>query len=133
MSKPYPSIIYPSSATHPKNLDIPDKRIDNISQSITPFSSHIFAIRSGRNKICFADIRTRSVQQVADYTSERQNLYLKDGNVAIGLRGTEEIWTLFKDEAEDLVLKRSVLVTGKWTTTTTETVGAIYRNIVSMP
>ncbi|KAF2463997.1 uncharacterized protein BDR25DRAFT_346915 [Lindgomyces ingoldianus] len=131
LSKSYPSILFVAPGSKNKHLDVPDTRVDNSAQSLAATSSHLFCIRSGRNKIFRVDVRNGATELVANFSTERKNLHLRYDHIALGMYSSDTIHCMWRTADENIVLKTSVLANGKWTTTSAE-LGPIYRQLAGI-
>lgn len=127
LSKSYPSILPFTPGLRNKHLDIPDKRIEGATQCPTPSSPYICAIRSGRNKLFAVDVRTGTVEKIADFSAERKGLTARQEHVTIGMLAADTVYALWRSADEALVLK-SLLRSGdgRWVANTVD-LGPVYR------
>ncbi|KAF2177154.1 hypothetical protein K469DRAFT_697460 [Zopfia rhizophila CBS 207.26] len=130
-SKSYPSILPVIRGSKNKRLDLTDTRVDSSAQSLSPASSHFFAIISGHNKVFRVDSRNGAIELVANLSADRKNLHLPNDRIALGMSGSDTIYSMWRTADEDLVLKTSVLASGKWTSSPTE-LGSIYRQLAGI-
>jgi hypothetical protein len=127
ISKTYPSILPFTPGLRNKHLDIPDKRIEGATQCPKMSSPYLCAIRSGRNKIFAVDVRSGTVEKIADFSAERKGLNARQENVSIGMQAADTVYALWRSADEGLILK-SLLRSGdgKWTVSSTD-LGPVYR------
>lgn len=132
LSKSYPSILPIAPGMRNQHLDISDKRIDGAIQCASPLSPHLCAIRSGRNKMFVVDVRTGTMEKLADFSAERKSLHLRHEHVALGMQGPDRVRALWRTADEGLVLKTMARgADGRWGVKTME-LGAIYRQAAGL-
>ncbi|KAF2105986.1 hypothetical protein BDV96DRAFT_591658 [Lophiotrema nucula] len=132
LSKSYPSILPLAPGLRNQHLDIADKRIDNAAQCPSPTSPYLVAFRSGRNKIYVVDVRSGTMDKVADLSAERKGLQLRHEQVALGMPDGDSIRALWRSADDNLILKTIVKgADAKWTASATE-LGVVYRQVVGL-
>ncbi|KAF2702784.1 hypothetical protein K504DRAFT_539343 [Pleomassaria siparia CBS 279.74] len=125
LSKPYPSILSTVPESRKPHIEITDTQFESEAQCL--LSSRVCAVQSGRNHVFLVDGEIGTSQKVADFSSERRGLHLRNHSMVIAVPHSEKVLAVWRTTDEKIMLYTSLLgKTGKWSTSPLD-LGDVYR------